>query len=158
MNMEIRRARKEDLNGVEKLLVQVNNLHVELRPDIFVANAVKYDEEKFDALISSDKTPVFVAVDDEGKVLGHLFCSIRDYKQVAAYRDFKTLFIDDLCVDETTRGQGVGKALYEFAIGYAREKGCYDVTLNVWEGNKSARAFYEKMGMFEKETQMEYIL
>lgn len=93
-----------------------------------------------------------------GKVIGHLFCSIRDYKQVAVYKDFKTLFIDDLCVDETTRGQGVGKALYEFAIGYAREKGCYDVTLNVWEGNKSARAFYEKMGMFPKETQMEYIL
>lgn len=158
LNMEIRKARKDDLNGIEKLLVQVNNLHVELRPDIFVANAVKYDEEKFDALISSDKTPVFVAVDDEGKVLGHLFCSIRDYKQVAVYKDFKTLFIDDLCVDETTRGQGVGKALYEFAIGYAREKGCYDVTLNVWEGNKSARAFYEKMGMFPKETQMEYVL
>lgn len=144
LNMEIRKARKDDLNGIEKLLVQVNNLHVELRPDIFVPNAVKYDEEKFDALISSDKTPVFVAVDDEGKVIGHLFCSIRDYKQVAVYKDFKTLFIDDLCVDETTRGQGVGKALYEFAIGYAREKGCYDVTLNVWEGNKSARAFYEK--------------
>ena len=158
LNMEIRKARKDDLNGIEQLLVQVNNLHVELRPDIFVANAVKYDEEKFDALISSDKTPVFVAVDDEGKVIGHLFCSIRDYKQVAVYKDFKTLFIDDLCVDETTRGQGVGKALYEFAIGYAREKGCYDVTLNVWEGNKSARAFYEKMGMFPKETQMEYIL
>lgn len=102
--MEIRKARKDDLNGIEKLLVQVNNLHVELRPDIFVVNAVKYDEEKFDALISSDKTPVFVAVDDEGKVIGHLFCSIRDYKQVAVYKDFKTLFIDDLCVDETTRG------------------------------------------------------
>ena len=151
--MIIRKARMEDRLGIERLLKEVNNLHVELRPDIFVANAVKYDEEKFDALISSDKTPVFVAVDDEGKVLGHLFCSIRDYKQVAVCRDFKTLFID-----ETTRGQGVGKALYEFAIGYAREKGCYDVTLNVWEGNKSARAFYEKMGMFPKETQMEYIL
>ena len=79
LNMEIRKARKDDLNGIEKLLVQVNNLHVELRPDIFVANAVKYDEEKFDALISSDKTPVFVAVDDEVLVSGHLFCSIRDY-------------------------------------------------------------------------------
>lgn len=144
--MEIRKARKDDLNGIEKLLVQVNNLHVELRPDIFVANAVKYDEEKFDALISSDKTPVFVAVDDEGKVIGHLFCN----KQVAVYKDFKTLFIDDLCVDETTRRQGVGKALYEFAIGYAREKGCYDVTLNVWSGNDSALAFYGKMGMFPK--------
>lgn len=156
--MIIRKANANDYKGVERLLVEVNNLHQKLRPDIFIENAVKYDEKKFDEIISNESTPVFVAVDDEGKVLGHLFCSIRDYKQVAVYKDFKTLFIDDLCVDETTRGQGVGKALYEFAIGYAREKGCYDVTLNVWEGNKSARAFYEKMGMFPKETQMEYIL
>ena len=156
--MKIRKARKEDLNGVERLLVQVNNLHVKLRPDIFIANAVKYDEKRFDELISNEATPVFVAVDENDNVLGHMFCTIRDYKQVLVYKDFKTLFIDDLCVDETTRGQGVGKALYEFALNFARENGCYDVTLNVWEGNKSARAFYEKMGMFPKETQMEYIL
>lgn len=156
--MEIRRARKEDLNGVEKLLVQVNNLHVKLRPDIFIENAVKYDEKSFDERISNDLTPVFVAVDEKNNVLGHMFCDIRDYKQVAVYKDFKTLFIDDLCVDETTRGQGVGRALYEHALNFAREIGCYDVALNVWAGNKSARAFYEKMGMFEKETQMEYIL
>lgn len=156
--MHIRKARKEDLESIEELLVQVNNLHVKLRPDIFIANKVKYDEKTFIELISNDSTPVFVAVDDDGKVLGHLFCSVRDYVQVKVYKDFKSLFIDDLCVDETTRGRGVGKALFEFAIGYARENGCYDVTLNVWEGNKSARAFYGKMGMFPKETQMEYIL
>lgn len=156
--MIIRKARMEDRLGIERLLKEVNNLHQKLRPDIFIENAIKYNEEQFNALISNGATPIFVAVDEDGNVLGHLFCQVRDYADVAVYKDFKTLFIDDLCVDETTRGQGVGKALYEFAIGYAREKGCYDVTLNVWEGNKSARAFYEKMGMFPKETQMEYIL
>lgn len=156
--MDIRRAKVSDYDGVMKLLTQVNNLHVEMRPDIFVANAVKYDEKRFAEMVKDDYAPIFVAVDDTDKVLGHLFCSVRDYKQVAVYKDFKSLFIDDLCVEESARGQGVGKALCEFAIGYARENGCYDVTLNVWEGNKSARAFYEKMGMFPKETQMEYIL
>lgn len=156
--MIIRKARMEDRLGIERLLKEVNNLHQKLRPDIFIENAIKYNEEQFNALISNGATPIFVAVDEDGNVLGHLFCQVRDYSDVAVYKDFKTLFIDDLCVDETTRGQGVGKALYEFAIGYAREKGCYDVTLNVWEGNKSARVFYEKMGMFPKETQMEYIL
>lgn len=156
--MIIRKANASDYKGVEKLLVEVNNLHQKLRPDIFIENAVKYDEGKFDKIILNESTPVFVAVDDEGNVLGHLFCSVRDYEQVKVYKDFKSLFIDDLCIEESARGQGVGKALYEFAIGYARENGCYDVTLNVWEGNNSARAFYEKMGMFPKETQMEYIL
>ncbi len=156
--MIIRKANANDYKGVERLLVEVNNLHQKLRPDIFIENAVKYDEGKFDEIISNESTPVFVAVDDAGNVLGHLFCSVRDYVQVKVYKDFKSLFIDDLCIEESARGQGVGKALYEFAIGYARENGCYDVTLNVWEGNNSARAFYEKMGMFPKETQMEYIL
>ena len=73
-------------------------------------------------------------------------------------RDFQTLFIDDLCVDEKYRGQHVGKRLYEYALAYARELGCYDLTLNVWEGNDNARAFYEKMGMFVKETQMEILI
>lgn len=156
--MIIRKANANDYKGVERLLVEVNNLHQKLRPDIFIENAVKYDEGKFDKIILNESTPVFVAVDDEGNVLGHLFCSVRDYEQVKVYKDFKSLFIDDLCIEESARGQGVGKALYEFAVGYARENGCYDVTLNVWEGNNSARAFYEKMGMFPKETQMEYIL
>ena len=36
--------------------------------------------------------------------------------------------------------------------------GCYEVTLNVWEGNTNARKFYEKMGLRPKETRMEYVL
>lgn len=156
--MIIRKARKEDRFGIERLLKEVNNLHQKLRPDIFIENAIKYNDEKFNALISNDASPVFVAVDEDGNVLGHLFCAVRDYADVAVYKDFKTLFIDDLCVAESAHRQGIGKSLFDFALEYARQNGCYDVTLNVWSGNDSARAFYEKMGMFPKETQMEYIL
>ena len=156
--MIIRKANTSDYKGIERLLVEVNNLHQKLRPDIFVENAVKYNENQFDEMISNDSTPVFVAVDGNGNIMGHMFCEMRDFSKLHVFKDFKSLFIDDLCVEKCARGQGVGKALYEFAIGYARENGCYDVTLNVWEGNNSARAFYEKMGMFVKETQMKYIL
>ena len=129
-----------------------------MRPDIFIENAIKYNEEQFNALISNGATPIFVAVDEDGNVLGHLFCQVRDYADVAVYKDFKTLFIDDLCVAESAHRQGIGKSLFDFALKYARQNGCYDVTLNVWSGNDSALAFYGKMGMFPKETQMEYIL
>lgn len=156
--MIIRKARMEDRLGIERLLKEVNNLHVELRPDIFIENAIKYNEEQFNALISNGATPIFVAVDEDGNVLGHLFCQVRDYADVAVYKDFKTLFIDDLCVAESAHRQGIGKSLFDFALKYARQNGCYDVTLNVWSGNDSALAFYGKMGMFPKETQMEYIL
>lgn len=156
--MIIRKARMEDRLGIERLLKEVNNLRQKLRPDIFIENAIKYNEEKFNALISNGATPIFVAVDEDGNVLGHLFCQVRDHADVAVYKDFKTLFIDDLCVAESAHRQGIGKSLFDFALKYARQNGCYDVTLNVWSGNDSALAFYEKMGMFPKETQMEYIL
>lgn len=156
--MIIRKARMEDRLGIERLLKEVNNLHQKLRPDIFIENEIKYNEEKFNALISNGATPIFVAVDEDGNVLGHLFCQVRDHADVAIYKDFKTLFIDDLCVAESAHRQGIGKSLFDFALKYARQNGCYDVTLNVWSGNDSALAFYEKMGMFPKETQMEYIL
>lgn len=71
---------------------------------------------------------------------------------------FDTLYIDDLCVDANTRGMHIGQALFEHVKKEAKRMGCYDVTLNVWEGNDSARHFYEKMGLKVKETQMEYIL
>lgn len=156
--MIIRKARMEDRLGIERLLKEVNNLHQKLRPDIFIENVIKYNEEQFNALISNGATPIFVAVDEDGNVLGHLFCQVRDYADVAVYKDFKTLFIDDLCVAESAHRQGIGKSLFDFALKYARQNGCYDVTLNVWSGNDSALAFYGKMGMFPKETQMEYIL
>ena len=71
---------------------------------------------------------------------------------------FKSLFIDDLCVDQHARGQHIGESLFEYVKNEAKRMGCYEVTLNVWAGNTSAEKFYEKMGMKTKERQMEYIL
>ena len=156
--MIIRKARMEDRLGIERLLKEVNNLHQKLRPDIFIENAIKYNEEKLNALISNGATPIFVAVDEDGNVLGHLFCQVRDHADVAIYKDFKTLFIDDLCVAESAHRQGIGKSLIEFSLKHARQNGCDDVTRNARSGNDSALGFYEKMGMCPKETQMEYIL
>ena len=71
---------------------------------------------------------------------------------------FKSLFIDDLCVDQEARGQHIGESLFEYVKSEAKQLGCYEVTLNVWAGNTPAEKFYEKMGMQTKERQMEYIL
>ena len=71
---------------------------------------------------------------------------------------FKSLFIDDLCVDQEIRGQHIGESLFEYVKQEAKKLGCYEVTLNVWTGNTPAEKFYEKMGMRTKERQMEYIL
>jgi ribosomal protein S18 acetylase RimI-like enzyme len=70
----------------------------------------------------------------------------------------KTLYIDDLCVDEAVRGQHVGSTIYQHVLSYAKELGCYNVTLNVWACNENAMRFYEKCGLKVQKTGMETIL
>ena len=72
--------------------------------------------------------------------------------------DVKSLYIDDLCVDEEKRGLHIGKELYEYVLLYAREQRCYNVTLNVWSCNVSAMKFYEKCGLVPQKVHMEKIL
>lgn len=156
--MNIRRAKKEDLAGIDKLLFQVLTVHHKGRPDLFKDNVKKYTDEELLSIIQDDKKPVFVGVDEEGNVLGYAFCVLIQHMDDNILTDIKTLYIDDLCVDESLRGQHIGKQLYEYVIKFARESGCYNVTLNVWECNPGAKKFYEACGLVPQKTGMEYIL
>ncbi len=153
----IRRAEEKDIDAINNLLHQVLNIHHNGRPDIFKSNTKKYTDEQIKKIICDDKTPVFV-FSENGKVLGYAFCIIKQYVNDNVLTDIKTLYIDDLCVDETARGKHIGSQLFEFVKNYAKEIGCYNITLNVYNCNKSAIAFYEKMGLSPQKTVMETIL
>lgn len=156
--MNIRRAIQKDKNKVNDLLSQVLEIHAHIRPDIFISGTTKYTDEELDEMFLDDSKPVYVAVDENDEVTGYAFCQIREQPFSNNMVPFKSMFIDDLCVDSSIRGAGIGKQLFEFVKSEAKRIGCYEVTLNVWQGNDSARSFYEKLGMKPKETQMEYIL
>ena len=152
----IRKANKEDILRIIALLHQVNMVHHVLRPDLFKPHTTKYNEQELEALLDDDSKPIFVY--DDGEVLGHAFCQISEVRHHKLLQDIKTLYIDDICVDEKARGKHIGKALYEFVRDYAKSIGCYNITLNVWEGNESALCFYKDMGMAVQKTGMELIL
>lgn len=152
----IRKANKNDIGRIIELLHQVNMVHHEIRPDLFKSYTTKYNEQELEALLDNDSKPIFVY--DDGEVLGHAFCQITDVKNHKLLQDAKTLYIDDICVDEKARGKHVGKALYEFVRDYAKSIGCYNMTLNVWEGNDPALSFYKNMGMKIQKTGMEEII
>ncbi len=154
----IRRAKDKDIEKILKLLSQVLEIHADLRPDIFISGTTKYTGEQLTEMIKDDSKPIFVATDDNDEVIGYAFCVLEEQPNTANMHYFKTLYIDDLCVDSDARGKHIGKQLYDYVLNYAKENDCYDVTLNVWEGNDSAKSFYEKMGMAVKKTQMEIIL
>ena len=139
------------------MLCQVLKVHHQGRPDIFKPNAKKYQDEELIRIIADDERPIFVA-EEEGEVLGYAFCVFQRYVDNNILTDIKTLYIDDLCVDERCRGKHIGKALYEYVVEFARDNGFYNVTLNVWSFNGNAQKFYEKMGMSPQKTGMEKIL
>lgn len=156
--MKIRRAEEKDIPGINSLLFQVAQVHHAGRPDLFKGNAKKYTDEELKAILQDDTKPVFVGVDTEEHVLGYAFCVFQQHSNDNILTDIKTLYIDDLCVEERIRGQHVGKQLYEYVLAYARQSQCYNVTLNVWSCNESAEKFYEKCGLKPQKTGMEVIL
>lgn len=153
----VRRAEGRDIPAILRLLVQVDMVHHNGRPDLFKGPTTKYTGAELEQIVQNDDLPVFVCVDEDDRVLGHGFCIMERYGgQLMTER--KTLYIDDICVDEAVRGQGVGQALYARIVEYARETGCYNITLNVWTCNPGAMRFYEKMGLAPYRVSMEKIL
>ena len=155
--MNIRRAKDKDLKEINELLGQVDLVHHIIRPDLFnIGN--KYTDEQVLEIIKDEKTPVFVAVDENDKAMGYAFCMFKQHLTEEFLTDIKTLYIDDLCVYDHLRGKHIGKALYDYVCEFAKENGCYNITLNVWEGNDSAKRFYESVGMKPQKFGMEMIL
>ncbi|MCL2446487.1 MAG: GNAT family N-acetyltransferase [Oscillospiraceae bacterium] len=171
MSLTIRLARAEDYEDVARLQRQVAQLHHDWRPDIY-RPAQKYDQTRYEELLANPDTPILVAEKGEKD----MFCSDLERTQrsdgappqVAGYvllrvitpqnpvqvqRSF--MHIDDLCVDETCRRQGVGEALMCAVMELARERELDAVELGVWECNEAARAFYKQLGFVVKTRSME---
>lgn len=154
----IRKAEKNDINGIISLLYQVHAVHAKGRPDIFKSGGIKYTKENIEELLKNENTPIFVLVNEENAVLGYCFCELKTTKEDTSLKKRKTLYIDDLCVDENIRGRHVGTKIYEYVVEYAKSISCDSITLNVWEFNDSAKKFYEKRGLKPLKTIMEQIL
>ena len=154
--MTIRLAEVRDIPGMIELLKQVGEVHHQLRPDLFRAGAQKYNEGDLEELLRDPDRPIFIA-DENSAVAGYCFCILQVTENNPVLCDRKALYIDDLCVEETLRGQGIATKLYDHTLAYARSLGCDAVTLNVWYGN-GAQKFYEKCGMRFQKIGMEVIL
>lgn len=156
--MNIRKAREKDIEQINRLLYQVCLVHHKGRPDLFKYGGRKYTNEQLREIINDVSRPVLVAVDEGDNVLGYAFCIFQEHKNDNILTDIRTLYIDDLCVDEGLRGQHIGKGLYEAVLDFAKENKCYNVTLNVWSCNEGAMKFYEKCGLKPYKVGMEKIL
>ncbi|BBA92107.1 MULTISPECIES: GNAT family N-acetyltransferase [Streptococcus] len=151
--MTIRIANQSDIPSLVGLLQDILQVHHQARPDIFKSSGQKFSEADLIDLLEQPNKPVFV-YELDGQVVGHLFCELSSVKN-GTLEPIKTLFIDDLCVANSVRGQRIGEQLYDFAFSYAKEQGCYNVTLDVWADNTRAVRFYERLGMKPQKLRME---
>ena len=156
--MIVRRACENDIPGILELLVQVDMVHHNGRPDLFKGPATKYNAAELREIIADDSTPVFVCTDDDGYIAGHAFCIHKQVKDDAVLTDIRTLYVDDICVDEKMRRNHIGEKLFSHVREYAEKEGFYNITLNVWTCNPGAARFYESLGLRPQKTCMEMII
>ena len=152
----IRLATTNDIPRLLELLHQVNMVHYERRPDIFKPHTTKYNDEQVQDLLTQPDKAIFVYEDES--VQGYAFVQMEDVHDDILLQDMRTLYIDDICVDEQAQGKHVGKQLFDHVRAYAEKLGCGAITLNVWEGNDAAMAFYRKLGMSVRKTCMEMMI
>ena len=155
MSYSIRLAKAGDEDVIATLLEQIFNQHAQGRPDLFGGGQSKYTAKDVLQLFDKQDAPIFVAADESGRVLGYAFCMIKEFTSPAHY---KTLYLDDLNVATEARRMGVATALVNACRAYGKDKGCYNLTLNVWAFNEGAIRFYEKNGFSSQRFILEDLL
>ena len=154
----IRFACDADIPRIHHLLTQVNAVHAKGRPDLFKMGERKYTDDELKGIFRNTETPVIVCTDADDSVVGYAFCIFERHEDSHVLQPVTTLYIDDICVDETLRGQHIGKRIYEAVLAFAKEQHCYNVTLNVWTCNPTAMKFYESLGLVPQKVGMEHII
>ena len=133
--MNIRRANDKDIPRLIELLQQVLEIHAGIRPDIFISGTTKYTHDELLKMTLDDEKPIYVAVDEDDRCVGYAFCQLREQPFSNNMVPFKSLFIDDLCVDSDIRGQHVGEHLFEFVKSEAERLGCYEAR---WSSSRAS--------------------
>lgn len=112
--MTIRKAEEKDILRIIELLGQVLQIHADIRPDIFIPGTTKYTVSQLTELLGKEEKPIYVAVNEEDVCVGYAFCQLQEQPFSTNMVPFKSLFIDDLCVDQQARGQHIGERLFEY--------------------------------------------
>ena len=121
--MMIRDAKEKDIPRILELLKQVLQIHADIRPDIFIPGTTKYTIDELREILKNKETPIYVAVNEADVCVGYAFCQLREQPFSNNMVPFKSLFIDDLCIDQEARGQHIGESLFEYVKNEAKQIG-----------------------------------
>ena len=150
--MNIRLAKVNDIENIINLQVQTFEIHLKARPDWFKETPLNFDYIK--NMIEAKDGDIFIA-EENNKIIGYCIIYIRKYKDHAIFEDMENIEIDEMCIDENYRKKGIGKKLFDQVKIYGKGINAGSIELQVWDFNKDAIKFYEKMGMKTRIKRME---
>ena len=154
MDIKMRIASINDYESVIKIISQVQDMHVEWRPDIYKYNNNLIPKEAFEKMVETNT--FFVAENENEKIVGVLEIAFR-HVETPAHVTRDIIFIDTMAVDEKYRGLGVGHKMFEFLKTMKSEKNIDGIELQVNAKNRAAYEMYQKYGFTEKSINMELL-
>jgi ribosomal protein S18 acetylase RimI-like enzyme len=152
--MTVRAAIIEDADAIERLTVEVQQLHREALPDIFKSPSDKlFPREKLATLLQDANSTVAVA-ESKGEIIGHIYAVIvhrpeNDFKKAEKY-----MYIQQIGVRKDARRQGVGRALIGFIESKALASAVTGLQLDYWAFNTRAQSFFESCGFSASQVMM----
>ena len=156
MNTIMRNAKFSDFNDVNNLMLELHNLHVKNRNDVFKATDSPMKEEYFKDLLNNQDVKLFVIENlENSEILGYSNLKLMNTPNIDIVVKSKYIYIDDFCIKQAYKRKGIGKKLFNFILEYAKEQCVDSVQLNVWSFNEDAIEFYKFMGMKERNVRME---
>lgn len=156
MNCIVRDGKSDDYEPITKIACELHNLHVKGRPDVYLENSNPLSRQDFEEILNSSTQKLFVVEDyDTKKLIGYAVVQNVITKKISIMIKKKYVFIDDFCIMSIYRKRHIGKLLFESIVNYANRENASELQLVVWEFNKEAIGFYEKMGMKIRNRRME---
>ena len=153
MDIHIRNAEKTDYKAVSRIMNQVQEMHVEWRPDIYKSSKNLISEDIFDLMISSGN--LFVA--DVGGTVAGVLEVVYKHIESPAHVTRDVILIDSMAVDSDFRGKGIGHQFFEKVKELKNNSGSDGIELVVNSKNHAAYEMYKKYGFTEKSINMELL-
>ena len=144
--MEIRKLTESDYDMVSERYMELDEFHVQARPDYFVHR----DKDKIypkDAFVHNLSYPgsLDLGAFDGEQLVGIVRATL--WEESGMVKDVKTVCLDNIYVLPAYRRKGVATKLFAEVELWAKEQGAIRLDLYTWDFNKNAIAMYQAMGM-----------
>lgn len=145
-DLEVRAARADDADAIDRLILHIDGFHANARPDLFrTPEGSPRGEDFLKGVLNDPNQQILVGV-LHGRVIGYVHILIKSTPGSSHRLDRRYSEIEAISVDPASQRSGVGRKLIEAAASWAEGSGVRDHQIAVHEFNKSARALYEKLG------------